>query len=115
MNGTGSAAFDWVARIRAALQSDDHDARMRAIQELLARARKDPAQHADALEIFRAAIAHESDPWSATRAAQGIELIAGPDAARDAWRSLLSSPRTDMLTSAAMSISDKAYAPLLLE
>jgi hypothetical protein len=115
MSGRESSAFDWIGRIRAALQSADREARVKAIQELLVRARKDPAQHVDALEIFRGAIASETDPWSATRAAQGIELIGGIEAGREAWQSLLVSTRADMLASAAMSISNKAYAPLLLE
>src|SRR5262245_21582625 len=103
--------IDWVARIRAALQSGNQESRLKAIQELLIRARKDPAQHAGALEIFRAALADETDSWTAARAAHGIELIAGVEAGRDAWRKLLASNRAEMLSCVAMSISNGAYAP----
>ena len=68
---------------------------------------------AAALPIFREQLTAAPDGWTATNAARGIELVAGSAQGREAWTTLLASPRVAVVTHAALLTVDASFAPML--
>lgn len=79
------------------------------------RAQQTPAIHPEALELFRASVMAWPDYMTASYAARGIELIAGPAEGRKIWLALLNHPKAELAGAIAQSIKDVSYVPVLLE
>jgi hypothetical protein len=96
-----------------AADSPDPDDRIRALQALLIRLRREPASGAAALPIFRRVCLRERRGWPATLAARGVEEIEGALAARPVWMALLDRESPEVVASAAGSLTDAWYLPAL--
>jgi hypothetical protein len=110
-----SALHNRLEPIREALGSPRQADRVGAMQQLVQLARKDSRVRVEALAIFERAIDVEEDRWTAIHAARGIASIAGPEAVRAAWLTLLNRPQAETVSAVAYAINDPAYIPVLLD
>ncbi len=94
--------------------SDDPEVRARAVQRLLVVVRNHQSVRGEALAIFKTALESDETAWGALNAARGIELIAGREEGRRAWRRLLDHPRAEVVAGAA-AVVDAALAPVLMD
>ena len=101
--------------IREQLRSPKQTDRVRAMQSLRERAKKDARLAAIALPIFQCAIEAEPDRYTAIYAARGIESAAGPAAGRAAWLALLDRDDADTVATVASAVgADATFAPVLI-
>jgi len=108
-------SFFRLEQIKHDLHSEQPEVRGSAMQRLHLWAKKDHGIHSAALPIFRAAVESEQDPWTATTAAAGIATIAGQAEGRSALYALLNHARPEMVARVALSLTEIADIPLLIE
>lgn len=96
--------------MRREVDSDNQEVRGRAMQGLYLLARKEPRARSTALPIFREFLTRAPDGWTATNAARGIEVAAGPEEGRAAWATLLASPFASVASAAALLTKDASFA-----
>ncbi|HKD70460.1 MAG TPA: HEAT repeat domain-containing protein [Candidatus Binataceae bacterium] len=106
---------DRIMQIQNDLRSDQIDKRDMAVQQLLILARQDETIRAWALPMFRAALASELHAYAANYAVDGIELIAGLDAARSYRLAMLIDPRVEMVRATLLSIHDPECVGAVVE
>jgi HEAT repeats len=85
------------------------------MQYLLMWAKEDAGLHQVALPIFCTAVSLALDPLTASSAAQGIEVINGPEKGRTAWLSLLNHSDEQIVAGAVFSLNDNSYVSDLLD
>ena len=100
--------------VKTEVASDDPQVRGQGLQRLLSVARDHESVRGAALPIFKTALESEVAPWSALNAARGIELIAGREEGRRAWRRLLDHREAEVVAAAA-AVVDPALAPALMD
>lgn len=96
-------------QIRHDLASQDQEIRGRAMQELYMAVKRSDRHHREALPLFVSAVSEPRDSWTVASAARGIETIAGPEAGRRAWTSLLNDQNAEIAHGAALSMTDVIY------
>ncbi len=85
------------------------------MQALASRVKTDASCHAEALTIFHAALAHDTDPWTVLSAARGLERILGPDRAYPTWLSLLNHPNANVAGQAVLTVTGPRFVLPLIE
>jgi len=111
---THARPFDF-EQIKRDIRSPDQPTRGTSMAALYHHAQQTPAIHPEALELFRASVMAWPDYMTASYAARGIELIAGPAEGRKIWLALLNHPKAELAGAIAQSIKDVSYVPVLLE
>lgn len=111
---THARPFDF-EQIKRDIRSPDQPTRGTSMAALYHHAKQNPAIHQEALELFRANVMAWPDYMTASNAARGIELIAGPAEGRKTWLALLNHPKAELAGSIATTLKDVSYVPILLE
>jgi hypothetical protein len=95
--------------LEQAVCNRDRTTREAAVEELLARAEKEPGIRGDVLAIFQRALTQTDDSLVAFQALQGIGRIAGSEAAADSLSDFLSRAPANTAASLALRIHSPAY------
>lgn len=96
-------------QIRHDLESANQEIRGRAMQDLYMAVKRSDRYHREALPLFVSAVSAPTDSWTVTSAARGIETVAGPEAGRRVWISLLDDKSEEIAHGAALSMTDVSY------
>lgn len=102
-------------RLACDAQSPNQQRRGQAVQDLLQWCQRDPSIGPSALPIFKSMASDWRDAWSCRCAVRGIELIEGPAAAGAVRLKLLNDSRAQVVTAAALEISDPEMTPVLIQ
>jgi HEAT repeat protein len=106
--------FDF-EQIKRDIRSPDQPTRGTSMAALYHHAQQNSAIHQEALELFRASVMAWPDYMTASNAARGIELIAGPVEGRKIWLALLNQSKAELAGAIAQSLKDVSFVPVLLE
>lgn len=108
--------FDSMEQIRGGVRADDAKTRGFALQSLLTLTERDPTTHAEALAIYRDALARLEDPWTAVNALLGLSALVGADHRRETWIALLDDRHPPELVAMVIwSVTDPTLVGRLLE
>ncbi|MEO6005680.1 MAG: HEAT repeat domain-containing protein [Opitutus sp.] len=102
-----------LAELSNATRSNVQATRVSAMQELITLARQQPSARPAAVEIFRASLPAEWDPYTAVHAVRGLDTFASPEEARVGWLGLLHHPNADMVAVAALLVRADFFGELV--